>query len=519
MTGLHGRVTLVSRRSKLRLLLLVMGIYLNDTWEEDPPLTELVEASFGVPTVAAWEALLVLIALSGYSSYEEIYSVFGHLPGIYRSKVIPKLTKDGYIRSFRFDRPDGACYTCFTITNKGLNKAFELGALRYVSKVPKRANSHSYAISYNLYQCIRFMMPFTWVMEAPYDNPYKEGLDFRSELGFRTDCNAIFDERIVHIEEDRASENTQILWEKLYNYRDKGCLEDPNEMIIFSVRATGVSVPAVADAASDYIYSAAKCKDLLGCIRAQGIDDASMLIGHREIFKNQSYLDALIKKVGRVDLAFLEGFYKTLHGGISPMQMEDFNIKHQSMALTLMSYIAKRMEPDDLFYDIIRGYVVGFIPTSLISSRLPFLMLSRFPDKRVWITSVLERYFGTVAYEGELSDIQYIAPYNNTFIMRNSFSHSNGHVFVEFPSMDLGAWVRCKTFTAHMEELNGQVVCVFDTIAEAKKFFVFCDYDARTLTLDTCNPSLYGLIMGEDRLFVASGSGDDRYTPFIAPGH
>lgn len=524
-------------------------LYLNDIWEDEPDIRELVRAAFLVDVSSYAEAIALLAALSGYISYEEIYSVFGRLPSIFYKKVLPKLTKEELAIHMRFDKPDGSCVSCFRLTRKGYNRIKgEYGRSVFLPKAlppSDTVNMHTYASGYNLYQLIRLKMPFTWVKEAPYDNPLKEGLTWRSELGFRTDCNAIFRTadngiRIMHIEEDRFRENISVLYDKLFNYHSKGCFDDPREVTVFSIRAAGVAIPSVSKHESDYLYSSKYLKELVRCMEVYGAEDARLLVGRSEIFARQGYLCGLVNRISSdpedpVPISLLRALVSDLGSGagICSLQQQDFNAKHKEASNLILSGLAMPMirlfrdkKPDTLCLLIIQGRTLGVIPTSLISSRIPYLMLSDFPDKRDLLVKMLVPYFGEVSFDGELANPLYIGNYKNRLTMRNAFRHRDGTVCVEFPMMDMASWIRCYLFTKYIRDFSDssiQIVCVFDTKEDAESFFSMCDYDAEALSLSKTKPSMYGVLFDDIRrrrgqgLFLASGEGEGRYIIDIHP--
>jgi hypothetical protein len=522
-------------------------LYLNDEPDSSVSLSDLIRSSLGVPVFNNAEAVCVLALLAGSVSYEEIYSVFGTIPKIFYKKVFPKLIKEGVVERVRFDRPDGACVSYFKLTAKGYSQTKDI--LSMLPVVPKRDRQkmgvHSYAIGYNLYQLVRLSHPFIWVAEAPYDNPLKEDLSWRSDLSYRTDCNAIFTRdntsyRIVHIEEDRAMEHVDELLGKLYNYYKKGCFSNSDETLVFSIRAAGVSVPDVSvyGRAKDYLYSSKYLNDLIRCMEDGGMDDAAVLIGHPDVFNRQEYLTALLNRASSVtdcvDLAYLKSLQGELDGGmgISRMQMQDFNAQHQAVSLNILNGLMtpfKRLfdiaEADQLSLLLIKGRAVGVLPTSLLSSRLPYLMLSDFDEYVSRVSSFLSLYYGEVVFEGETGPALLFGDYKNRLVMRNAFRHGSGHVFVEFPMMDMASWVRCCLYSKYMGTFPdiSQVVCVFDTREEAEKFFSVCGYDAKQLYFDKGSCGMYGMLFDDlrrsdrDGIFLASGEGDRRYLIGIPP--
>ena len=91
----------------------------------------------------------------------------------------------------------------------------------------------------------------------------------------------------------------------------------------------------------------------------------------------------------------------------------------------------------------------------------------------------------------------HVGDYKNTLIFRNSFRSWDGAMIaVEYPAVDLGAWVRCREFVKHVVPSNDtpvQVVCVINEGRNMKDFFDFIGYDAMDFGLDRTKALLYGI--------------------------
>ena len=513
------------------------AIYLNPGWSDEPDIVDLVNTALMTNAGTAGEALLIMAALAGHVSCEELYSIFGHLPSYFRIKVIPSLVKKGYLVKKRFPAPEGSSYFYYSLTGSGYSAVKSLIGNSQLVQKPRADKGnlgvHEFSIGYNLYQLIRFGEPFRWVKEAPYDNPLKEGLTAfrRGKKLFRSDCNAIFesDHRIVYIEEDRTQENISILLDKIYNYFDMGCFEYPEDVLLFSIKANGVGIPKSPKGYKGYIYSEAKCRLLLKVMEEDHVEDASLLIGNSDLFPDQDYLSAFVLRLGNaghpVDLDGVREFHSVLNGGISPIQQADFNRRHENESYKIIKYIATRMMDsltdgagDLLTRSLLDGRALGVMPTTLLSSRLPFLMLSRFLPAVENIADSLSCYYGELSYLGESPLHIPIDTFGSLLALRNGFEHGLGRIFIEFPVHDIASWVRCYYVSRHRNILESgafQLICVFDDTSSAEEFFITIGYSSPVVVFSKDRPVVYALCMedlmnGRAVLYAPCGDGNER---------
>ena len=513
--------------------------YLCDKLDSDISLTDLVNTCLGTRVSNLSDSMIVLCALAGSVSYEEICSVMGYLPGTIISKVIPSLEKEGLIKSHRFEEPDGTALKCFICTRAGLSKAIELiGDKQVVSKtIKKGASRHSYGTGYNLYQLLRLKVPFTWYRESPYDNPFKIDIDFRAGTDYRTDCLAhLASGRILRIEEDRDEERSSVLYNKLQNYESAGCFADAKNVLIFSVKVARADIPKPSKKSGSYLYSRSRCRELLGKMVSYRVEDASYLLGHPEVFSSQEYLAGLIRRaseygVSCVDIEFLNKLCTDLSPkGYCLMQHEDYNRRHSRGAMSALRYCATStialggdgVLDNRLLLSILKGAPVGFCATTILSKAVPYLALSDFPYELVGLMKMIDRYCKGVEFIGEVGEPFYIGRYKNPLVLRNNFISSDGtEFFVEFPCYDMGSWVRIKTLLERLDETDRivQVLCVFNSQKEAEDFFTYVGYDAESLSFNKTHTGLYGLYMGSiwdnGEMFTVSGEDEKIFVPVM----
>ena len=70
-------------------------------------MESLVRICLGARAYSKPDAVLVLAYLAGSVSYEEIYSVYGELPGMFRKKIMYRLVKKGMLDKKTFSKADG----------------------------------------------------------------------------------------------------------------------------------------------------------------------------------------------------------------------------------------------------------------------------------------------------------------------------------------------------------------------------------------------------------------------------
>jgi hypothetical protein len=129
---------------------------------------------------------------------------------------------------------------------------------------------------------------------------------------------------------------------------------------------------------------------------------------------------------------------------------------------------------------MLKGYQVLFAPTTLVADRLRYAQLSLNRELADRLMGSLSAYYKGLRFEGELSSP--IALSNGmTLKMRNVFSYECGdgrsQIFVEFPSTDLGAWIRAYMFhKLYKGNVPYQLVLVFDTGRQAASLFEMFSY-------------------------------------------
>lgn len=510
-------------------------IYLNRPLE-NTTLTELVKESICSMVTNYAESVIVLTCLAGSITYEELFSVYGYMPSIFRAKIFPGLIHDGYLAQSSFKSPVGSSFNYYTLTAKGLKKAAEL--LQDGQRMPARVKSdvgvHSYLVGYNLYQLIRNGFGFRWYKESPYTNPEKIGLSFKSGWSdLRTDAVAVLDDRILRIEEDRRMENNEELSLKILSYEKCGCFVNNRDILVFSIRSSGADTPALRRALSDSPFSRKRCEDLFRYMSENDVEDAALLLGHPELFPKQDYLAGFISHMRGhygdrpFSLSFVKEILAALSSGVSQIQQEDYNIIHaKASEVALRScagYFKDKKDTASFYLSAMRGIAVGFAATTLLSGCIPYLMLDRYPYEAELVARYLDAYFPGAEFEGLSCEPFFVGDYGNILIMRNHFVSADGtDIAVEFPSIDMASWIRCREFTRYLSgssEKPLQVVCFFKDKDSARAFFEYCTYDAPEIIVDKGRAMMYGVIWdyieNNDPMFTFIGSDEKDYVPLL----
>ena len=129
---------------------------------------------------------------------------------------------------------------------------------------------------------------------------------------------------------------------------------------------------------------------------------------------------------------------------------------------------------------MLKGFPVLFVPTTLLADRLKFAQLSLHKAECDAVRASLMSYYKDVEFVSELSSAIQLT--NGMSVkMRNCFSYDcdgrRSFAFVEFPSMDLGAWIRAYFFhKLYNGDTPYQLILVFDTKRQATSFFQMFSY-------------------------------------------
>ena len=207
------------------------------------------------------------------------------------------------------------------------------------------------------------------------------------------------------------------------------------------------------------------------------------------------------------------------------MQQWGFNRRHENESFKIIRLIAMRMvgafdsgNVDLLMRKLLDGRVVGSMPTTLLSSRLPWLLLGRYPEYQSLLGESLSGYYDDLRYYGEVTESVCIDAYDTMLTLRNGFMHTGGRIYIEFPMHDIASWSRCFNVMIHrdiFEPLGIQILCVFDDLDYAESFFVALGYSSPVISFTDDRLVMYALCMedilkGHAVLYAPCGDGEAR---------
>ena len=203
---------------------------------------------------------------------------------------------------------------------------------------------------------------------------------------------------------------------------------------------------------------------------------------------------------------FVKEYLDSLKSRTNPYMFREMNRIHSHYKELRLSYAVDAIfedisNPPDFTWPLLQGFQVLYLPTSLVVNYMPYAMLSLFPKHRGKLMKVIAKYFGDTDFAGELSERMYVLE-NKPLRMRNIFTYrtGSGHigtVSVEFPCMDLGAWLRVYMLANHYngtEPFN--VICVFDTMEQAREFFNTVHFNAPA-DVDPDKSGIYCMLLSE----------------------
>lgn len=518
---------------------------------------EKIGALIGVSSKKISSLLTVIAAHTVYISHDELRGILPKNRITYNNRVsrrgIPPMLKAGLLERKNLEKPIGSSKCLYRLTEKGYEEASVVKGGLLTEKSPKRRKkkeiekyirAHNYCTGINYFQMLALGIPFTWEREKPYTYLFdrknkKNGLQADAVCRLQTEVG----ERAVYFEQDMGTEANWRLLEKIQKYENHHLTLDADRgMILFSFfsRDAAISLNHVAPSA----YSTLRAKALLDFMETQEADTLNEALAMG--FDDREYAEELRETVRRadehdveesllpyarktrIDIPFMRAFVESLLSQTNPFRERELNLIHVNFVKTKLKglvtpILSVRYRLPRHLRPLALGYQMLCVPTTLVTNRIPYAMLSLCEEKRRMIETALYDALGTLSFLGErhmASEIRYADMYANavtTIRLRNIFryqtkDHKEGYVAVEMPFMDMGAWLRVQLFAeGYCGEESVMVVCLLEDSAQAKDFFTTIVYRHDGTSIHAGrrgNAGVYGLTFRRmNRLFSHTGGG------------
>ena len=450
--------------------------------------------------------LLVILYLCKYISADELTYYLGLPENSFKSlhvqlnymekkKLINKISlrsKDGFSRTFYYLSQEGF-YTAAPLFASGIPTEFKRRGKEY-------SVMHDYSVGLNALQLILFGKPFSFVREYSYGVSAATGRDKAGSL--RVDAICIFQNTPyrLFIEEDLGNEPNGTLLDKLVKYNRYGNMEHAStEAIVYSFRK-----PYCTAEPPDFpVYSPSSLKALLKGLEASGINSLADVINMANS-SSQSVSEAdiamvcnvarcvgILNRDGRVrgdmSLTGLADFIKELEELRSDWRVKDLNKQQYDFTLAkfrmlsgllISKYRRNNMNADQYMSELMKGFSVWMVPTSLLVNYMPFI----FPElsgMHLVMESSIRRLWSTAKYASSLLQKRLIKEEGNPMplILKNIYVAGDELISIEYLSRDIGSLMRVLRFRTDYltEDTNITVLCLVDSYKDAL-FFSNSDY-------------------------------------------
>ncbi len=463
------------------------------------------------------EAVLVLCAYCFYLSQEELSLLYPVYPAFTQlsSRVFKPLIDLGYIVSEPAQKQnecEGTCKTFYSITKSGYEYANSLcnGKLtvKYRKNRTRIAKSHSYYIGYNLIEILLLGYAVTWQREYLLSSSFSLGKKML-QVDARCDLYEAFGQHpfyTIYVEQDLGTEGNSVLFNKMMTYADLSLMNHPKDsLVLFSFSPKGVSLknnPSSSDLG--HLYSRTRLKALLSYMDMMHLDDAyeAYITGFpdREFVmlfllttsaaKENSNGPLLKRGPFKADRAFIEEFLLLINQRRNPYQQRDYNYVRCNLTRSRMEemvrLIFRHASDNSRFFISMRdGFQILYLPTTLVANRLPYAFLSHSKDTLSALMMSLG-YFGNLRFVSDVSDTPLVLDRSVQISLRNMFlTGDQKRIFVEFPALDIGAWLRALHFSSlyHASEPI-TLICVFETEKQLSDFYRACEAYMRTYSIE-----------------------------------
>lgn len=494
----------------------------------DKGLAYTVYARFGIQFDYDYDALLFILMHATALSISEILGLCPFVSGTMIRKHIKRLKDKGFINVWHFTSKKASSQKgtprvrvnivfdesrqFIGLTKKGVNHLKKLGVDTSNAFVINRDVSirHSYATGYNLVEMMKLSCYLDWYKEAYfyYDRDSNETV---SKV-YRSDADCVVTDNnthryFLHIEQDMCTENIPVLVDKCNHYIRGELMNRREDVLIFSVWA---DVSARVDCFSPKYF-----KELIDMVDLCRAETAYKLVERAEFWADQKGLQEIISVYddyygkGALTLSCLKKILEKLSSGYEPVQRAYINsLQSKSVFSRLYSFVRTvcrfRRVPDSpcerpdkytlasslLCLNAFYGNQFIFVPTTLISKKMPYIIPSMFGGMAEQVYRTVSKYFDRLTYVSEFTD-----PLFNTFdiggfsgnsypvCFRNEFAYERhgikGRLCVEFMSFDAGAWFRAMLLDLYIQRVRREslpempfvLLMIFDNEYQQTKFY------------------------------------------------
>ena len=421
------------------------------------------------------KCILLFVVLCGYISKEEIVTFTG-MSYPYCKKMIEHLLRDELIEAIPL-RLSSARYvsrtdTLYTFTKKGYDqlKSWGAGANVYNTYRKKKVNPknvHDYINGMNLFACLIAMKGkrIGWFREHVY------GHYMRNNETLAVDSEITIGKFTLHIEQDIGNEMKSIVLDKIFSYqeypsRSEPILSSDNHALLFSYYDPNYLIQSAFHQTSINTLASMVSDKNPGAYLEDVFAGAEL---SEELLKtlNSLYKEAGRKKGGKCvlrvsDLIEMSGFSVNnpfYQNAVKKHQYRKFEAKRKE----LFAPLCTMDEYKDIRYDLFQGFPIYIAPTLLLERYIRFMC--DFLSYSENLTSCLAPYYGELSF-GNYSPRGFLW---DGVVLRNSFSSKSGAMFVEFPTIELGALMRIRQFLDKSNEISSvnHLIVVVDSMSEA----------------------------------------------------
>ncbi len=465
-----------------------------------------IEKVTGCKSSSKEDVILILCAFAVYLSYEELYLLYpAHTSSMY--SAIATLKKKGYITT-QTNSKEGLVDTFFTLTSAGYKEANVLCEGQLSKAYKKRtveAISHTYNAGYNFFQLLLLGQPLQWEREVVYTDLYKRR--YRKGTlqidGIGHLYRGTKEHLRIYIEQDMGFEPPETLVAKIDSYNKFGLMDDDASLVFSFKNARAKLEDNPLSRAYNGPYSEKRCAYLLKKMKETGIYDAYMLMEAGVV--DREFMEKLLILIGaavRNESGYLsrgstfankkviEDFRNGLVTMTNPYEMKEFNEIHHHLAMNRFFAVAKKlvvMLPAMQPYTrrMLEGKPVLFVPTTLLADRMKWLLIDKYPHLIEKLKDSLLFYYKNVKYEGKF---EVRLPNGQWVDYRNTFSYQfdndvHGRICVEYPFMDLGAYIRGKFLVGAKTTETIHHLMIFETREQFESFFRLVQYHFEDLWL------------------------------------
>ena len=445
------------------------------------------------------DVILILAAQSVIFTTEEVMSFFH---GNMRSAEYAISTlKDGtessvpLLQSGSFGFKQGQARNYYTVTDEGLEMASErLNGHFFNERATGTSASktiHTYGTGMNVFQAFLTGFPFRTKREAP-----PKGQKY-------TDADKLFTDVVLYffpeepkkmarifVEEDTGSEARDILVDKLRKYALSDCMAEKMDCVLFSFFCPRVGSHPYREVErkglKGVVYSEKELRPLLSGMNGAGSPDAfDFYIGSglKSPVLDDFLLSLnaagqrngeLVKGPHAVTPAFLEAYIAAGKSLQNPYVISGINSVHVDMAHENLKMFAEAFSlPQNRGEPFLRAIRTGFqvycVATPLACDAMRFAVLQNDTELQQIIGRTLGKGFSYAERLAPAVDGQ-----RGKAMLRNIFVGTGGKKIAFEPAcFDAGTWYRLWTVTRSDGVLSCPVICLFDTMEQARRFYTY----------------------------------------------